>query len=253
MTILLTNDDGIHAPGLRAIYSVLKNNGHEVYCIAPASQMSAVGHSITMYTPLRTNDVVEPGFRGISVSGTPADCVKIALRSLLPEIAKVKPDLVVSGINAGANVGIDVLYSGTVSAAIEATLLGVPAVALSCAVPVFDNFAPHAKYSAEFIEKKLWQKIPNPITLNINFPAVPFNESKKLQTCPLSCAAYNDEFNKRVDPHKQPYYWLTGNLPCESNNESDRALLNRGHITLTPLSFNLTDVGALGLLSSIGS
>ena len=127
MDILLTNDDGIRAVGLRALYAALVKAGHRVHVAAPMTEQSAVGHSVTLFSPLRVREVEEPGFSGLGISGTPADCVKLALSHLLPK----KPDMIVSGINAGANVGVDVLYSGTVSAATEGALAGIPAMAVS--------------------------------------------------------------------------------------------------------------------------
>ncbi len=242
MRILLTNDDGIQAVGLRALYFAMKQAGHEVHCVAPVTEMSAVGHALTMATPLRTKRFVENGFRGVGVHGTPVDCVKMALGALMDE----PPDVVVSGINSGANVGVDILYSGTVSAATEGALMDLPALAVS-----HDDFNPtdlseQAAYAATLLERLDWASLPRGLVLNLNFPKVPLGQAKELRVCPHTKASYHDWYEKRVDPRGRDYYWLVGELPMEKVSAgTDKDLLSKGHVTLTPLRFNFNDDQAL--------
>ena len=238
MRILLTNDDGIQAVGIRDLYKELVAAGHDVHVVAPISEQSAVGHAITIASPLRVKEFAENGFRGLGVSGTPADCVKLALTTLIAE----PPDVVVSGINAGANVGVDILYSGTVSAATEGALMGFPAVAVSA-----DDYTPtdmreQGRFTAGFLAQKPWEAAPPRCVLNLNFPAIPVAKSPGLRLCPPTPAVYNDWYVTRQDPRGRNYYWLTGVIPSETlSPETDRALLTEGFITLSPLRFDFTD------------
>ena len=247
MDILLTNDDGIQAVGLRDLYHALVRAGHEVHVVAPVTEQSAVGHAVTLSSPLRVKAVEEDSFRGLGVSGTPADCVKMALSSLLD----VTPELIISGINNGANVGVDILYSGTVSAATEGALTGLPALAVSV-----DDFHPadlreQAEYVARFVGRQKWPDLPRRCVLNLNFPSLPMAESKGLRLCPQTEAVYEDGYDRRIDPRGGTYYWLTGQIPPERlKPESDRALLSQGYITLTPLRFDFTDWDLLERLQS---
>lgn len=248
MRILLTNDDGIQANGLRALYHGLLEAGHDVRVVAPVTEQSAVGHAITISMPLRVKIFNEENFQGQGVYGTPADCVKLGVTALLTE----QPDLVVSGINAGANVGVDILYSGTVSAATEGALLGCPALAVS-----YDSFAQdadlssQAAYAAMLIERIDWKRIPQQTVLNLNFPACDFEESRPLKLCRHTRAMYHDWYDQRHDPRGRPYYWLDGVIPADKlSPDSDRALLTQGHITLTPLRFDFTDTKTLDSLES---
>ena len=238
MRILLTNDDGIQAVGIRHLYKGLVAAGHDVLVAAPISEQSAVGHAITIASPLRVKEFCENGFQGLGVSGTPADCVKLALTTLMAE----KPDLVVSGINAGANVGIDILYSGTVSAATEGALMGYPAVAVSD-----DNFAPsdltaQGEYVAAFIAGRPWEAAPPRCVLNLNFPNLPIKRTKGLKVCKQTDVVWHDWYEEAKDPRGNTYWWLNGEIPeAAVVPDSDYALLNAGHITLTPLRFEFTD------------
>lgn len=242
MDILLTNDDGIRATGLRALYAALTAAGHRVHVAAPMTEQSAVGHAVTLFSPLRVREVEERGFSGLGVSGTPADCVKLALSHLLPKL----PDLIVSGINAGANVGVDVLYSGTVSAATEGALAGVPALAVSV-----DDFHPEelsaqAAFTAELLTRPFWKNFPRQCVLNLNFPAGKLDRAKGLKVCAQTSITYRDWYDERKDPRGNAYYWLCGVIPPESvAPDSDRGLLSRGYITLTPLTFDLTHAAYL--------
>jgi 5'-nucleotidase len=250
MKILLTNDDGIQAAGLRSLYNALLSAGHEVHVVAPVTEMSAVGHAVTLAAPLRVKIFDEKGFYGQGVSGTPADCVKLGLTTLLES----PPDLVVSGINAGANVGVDILYSGTVSAATEGALMGVPALAVS-----HDSFGPadltsQGEFTASFIARVDWRELPKHCVLNLNFPDMPVRESKGLKVCPQTRAGYEDWYDERVDPRGRKYYWLTGVIPPERVSPGkDRALLSDGYMTLTPLRFDFTDRDTMEKLAYLAS
>lgn len=250
MRILLTNDDGIHAVGLRAMHQALAAAGHEVRVVAPLTEQSAVGHAVTMSVPLKARPIKENGFSGLGVTGTPVDCVKLGLTTLLEGEAM---DLVVSGINAGANVGVDILYSGTVAAATEAALMGFPALAVS-----MDDFAPRdlsaqAGFAADLAARIPWAELPGQCMLNLNFPVHAWEEVKGLRLCPQTSAAYHDWYVARQDPRGNAYYWLEGEIPKgKVAAGTDRALLWEGWMTLTPLRFDFTDRGALERLGKAG-
>lgn len=249
MNILLANDDGIQAVGLRALYYALVEAGHDVQVVAPVTEQSAVGHAVTLSMPIRVKDFREDKFVGKGVYGTPVDCVKLGLTTLMDE----PPDLVLSGINAGANVGVDILYSGTVSAATEGALMELPSMAVS-----MDNFNPmdlsgQARYCADLLPKIPWKELPPKCVVNLNFPNRPIEEAKELVVCPHTRAPYKDWYDTRQDPRGRPYYWLDGAIPPERiSADRDRALLTEGHITLTPLHFDFTDREALSLLQGQG-
>ncbi|MBG0789314.1 MAG: 5'/3'-nucleotidase SurE [Desulfovibrionaceae bacterium] len=248
MNILLANDDGIQAVGLRALYFALKEAGHTVHVVAPVTEQSAVGHAVTMFMPVRVKRFKEDGFVGLGVYGTPVDCVKLGLSTLLED----KPDLVLSGINAGANVGVDILYSGTVSAATEGALAEISSMAVSV-----DDFNPvdlagQARYTAGLLPRIPWDDLPRKCVLNLNFPKLSVEEAGELVLCPHTRASYTDWYATREDPRGRPYYWLDGAIPPERiSPDRDRALLTKGHITLTPLHFDFTDRETLGLLKDM--
>ena len=237
MNILLTNDDGIQAVGLRALYAALREAGHGVQVVAPMTEQSAVGHSLTVFQALRAKEFREPDFEGLGLHGTPTDCVKLALSRLLPWT----PDMVMSGINAGANVGTDILYSGTVAAATEGAHSGLPAVAVSC-----DNFRPtdlreQARHAVALAEKLPWDRLPQRCVVNLNYPDLPMSETRGVRVCPQTTALWKDEYVERLDPRGNRYWWLTGSIRAEDVNAgSDRALLSKGHVTVTPLRFDFT-------------
>lgn len=242
MDVLLTNDDGIHALGLRAMYRALLRAGHRVRVVAPLTEQSAVGHAITLSLPLRIKEIVEPHFEGIGVFGTPVDCAKLALSTLLD----TPPDVLISGINNGANVGVDILYSGTVSAATEGALADIPSLAVS-----IDNFHPtnldaQADYAVRLAQEMDWPSLPQRCLLNLNFPDLPLERTKGLRLCPQTQAVYYDVYDKRTDPRGGGYFWLHGEIPAnEVGENTDRGLLSQGFITLTPLRFDFTDQVAL--------
>lgn len=245
MKILLTNDDGIQAVGLRALYRSFLKAGLDVQVVAPVAEQSAVGHAVSLSSPLRVKKFEEDGFTGLGVYGTPVDCVKLGLTTLLKE----KPDVVVSGINSGANVGVDILYSGTVSAATEGALMGFPAMAVS-----YDNFNPvdlseQGDYCAEMLHKIPWSTLEEKTVINLNFPAVPIKEAKELTVCRHTRVSWQDWYEVREDPRGRPYYWLDGIMPKEKISAgTDRDLLTKGHVTVTPLRFDFTDRDAISTL-----
>ena len=234
--ILLTNDDGIHAPGLAAMERQLRLLG-EVHVVAPATEQSGVAHSITYLTPLIVKEVYHGQTRwGWAVEGSPADCVKIAVDKLLPRA----PDLVVSGINGGLNAGINVLYSGTVAAAIEGAFFGITSVAVSLE---FDEQAPFdraARLARIVIEQILSQKDDRARLYNLNMPLAALAGTPEVRTVPMDVTPYGDTYEERQDPWGRDYYWATFNQPANSGTETDLTVLGRGHVSLTPLGFDMT-------------
>ncbi len=243
MDVLLTNDDGIRAPGLRAMYAALREAGHNVRVVAPMRQQSGVGHSLTVFEPLRAMQFEEPDFTGTGVYGTPTDCVKLALGRLLPR----RPDMVISGINAGPNVGPDILYSGTVGAATEAAHEELPSLAVSyddrqgCA-----DLLPQARQAVALAQRIDWTRLGPRRVVNLNYPAGALDQAKGLRVCPQTSAVWKNVYLERFDPRGAPYWWLEGEIPAHTINAgSDKDLLNRGYITVTPLRFDFTDQAGL--------
>jgi 5'-nucleotidase len=250
MFILLTNDDGITAPGLVAMYRELLKLG-EVQVIAPQAVQSAAGHGITVSTPLLTSRVtVENAFTGIAVDGSPADCVKLAVNQLLPR----KPDLVISGINSGANVGINVIYSGTVAAAIEAAFLGLPAIAMSLyrRNDVETDYARAAVLARGVIEQIVQAGLHPGQVVSVNLPALPADQPPAGIRVVRQCTRpWVDTYERRKDPRGQDYFWNTSIFTLStSDDDTDVAALRDGWITVTPLQFDLTEYRLLGDWSS---
>jgi|Deesub1362B_J571_1020462.scaffolds.fasta_scaffold06332_2 5'-nucleotidase len=245
--ILLVNDDGIYAPGLAALAKEIRKIG-EVFIVAPASEQSAVGHAITLLSPLRVWPFYKNGeFFGYAVSGTPADCVKIAYWALLEE---KKPDLVISGINHGSNTGINVIYSGTASAATEGTILGIPSFAISIATYEEVDFSFAARFARKLATIVLEKGLPPRTFLNVNIPPVPEEEIRGVAITRQGMAVYREKFDRRVDPHKKTYYWLTGhkiNLEKEPPDADDVAIM-QNKISITPIHYDLTNYEALNEL-----
>ncbi|MCX6354672.1 MAG: 5'/3'-nucleotidase SurE [Candidatus Aureabacteria bacterium] len=237
MKILLTNDDGIHAPGLYALSLEIKKIG-DVSIVAPAVERSAVGHAITVVDPLRVTEVRRDGeIYGLAVSGTPADCVKIAIKTLLPK----RPDLVISGINQGPNTGINVIYSGTVSAATEATMLGIPAFAISLDSFKSAEFAYAAEFAAKLALKMREAPLPAGVLLNVNVPAIPKEKIRGVQVTRQGIARFTEEFHERVDPRGRTYWWLGGELEDGKAEEgTDSAALHEGMVSVTPIHYDMT-------------
>jgi 5'-nucleotidase len=240
--ILLTNDDGVYAPGLAAIERELRGLG-EVCLVAPATEQSGVGHSITYLTPLIVKEVFHGGRRwGWAVEGSPADCVKLGITELCPR----QPDLVVSGINSGLNAGINVLYSGTVAAAIEGAFFGITSVALSLEFDEHARFDRAARLARSVIQQTLEKKGPQPQLYNVNIPTAALNGTPRLSTVPMDVNRYGDKFQRRTDPWGRDYYWLTGSPPeVTAGDETDLSALAKGHVTLTPLDYNMSRQSAL--------
>lgn len=240
MRILLTNDDGIHAPGLRAMRKELQKLG-EVIVVAPAGEQSAVGHSVTLLTPLIIQEVYDEqrSFLGWAVEGRPADCVKLALLELLPD----PPDLIVSGMNAGSNAGINVLYSGTVAAAIEGAFYNQTSIAVSLEYtkPKPLDFATAASYGRQVIEQILKHQPARGSLININIPSLEKGPVRGIRVVPQNIAPYVERFDRRVDPRGRTYFWTSGVLECpEPHPDTDVTALDESYITVTPLQFNLT-------------
>ncbi|MBN1541489.1 5'/3'-nucleotidase SurE [candidate division KSB1 bacterium] len=239
MKILLTNDDGIGAPGLAALVKSVSELG-EVFVAAPATEMSAVGHAITLSDPLKVKEYFKNGdFFGYAVTGTPADSVKIAYWVLLKDVPK--PDLLISGINLGSNTGINTIYSGTVSAATEGAILGIPSFAISLATFKNPDFSVAARFAQKLIPRLLENPLPQGVFLNVNIPAVKEEEIRGVQITRQGLANYGEEYHVRTDPRNINYYWLTGEKMDIETDETvdDRAILNN-YISITPIHYDLT-------------
>jgi 5'-nucleotidase len=235
--ILLTNDDGIDAHGLHALFLALKGFG-EITVVAPSIERSAVGHAITLSDPLRVDYHEKDGsFFGYAVNGTPADCVKIACGAILSSM----PDMVISGINLGPNTGINTIYSGTVSAATEGSILGIPSFAVSLGTFQNPDFRYAAKFGRKLAEKLVGKTLPRGVSLNVNVPACRENEIQGVQITRMSLALYEENFDKRVDPRGRIYYWLTGQRNhFETDLSVDVAALHANKISITPIHYDLT-------------
>lgn len=237
--ILVSNDDGVHAPGLIALAAALEVLG-EVYVVAPDRERSAVGHALTLHRPLRVDRV---GVRRFAVNGTPSDCVNLGVLGILP----VRPDIVVAGVNAGANLGDDVTYSGTVSAAMEGSLLGVPSLAVSLAEPEEDaDFGPAARAAAELARLTLQDRAGGVMFLNIN---VPRGRPRGMRLTRLGRRVYSETVKEERDPRGKLYYWIGAGPPAwEAAPDTDFAAVRAGYIAVTPLSLDLTSYEAIRVL-----
>ncbi|MCX7819532.1 MAG: 5'/3'-nucleotidase SurE [Kiritimatiellae bacterium] len=240
--ILVTNDDGIHAPGIRELARALRPLGR-VTIVAPDTERSAVGHAITLSDPIKMRAVRDDGrLVGYAVGGTPADSVKLAVCALL----RRRPDLVVSGINLGPNAGIAVLYSGTVSAATEGTLLHIPSLAIS--LNTFDQpqWATAARAAAELANGLLRHPLPRGVLLNVNVPNLPWEQIRGYAPARMARSRFVEVFHRRRDPRGNLYFWMDGYLETDGPREgTDLKLLADGWITLTPVHFDLTHHRAL--------
>lgn len=243
MNILLTNDDGYFAPGIQALYDALSHDtAYQISIVAPETQKSASGHAITLSEPLFISKYpLNHGLTGYAVRGNPADCVKLAIQGeIIP-----RPDLVISGINNGPNLGTDVFYSGTVSAAMEGVLLGIPALAVSLASFSISNYKPAAQFIAKNL--KLFV-VPERGLLNINIPPIPKREWKGVRVTKLGKAVYENVFDHRKAPHGKEYYWQAGTLAPEKDHDTDLFAIQEGYVSLTPMHCDLTDYAQLKLL-----
>ncbi|RTL13550.1 MAG: 5'/3'-nucleotidase SurE [Flavobacteriaceae bacterium] len=247
--ILVTNDDSIVAPGIRALIEVMKELG-EVVVVAPDSPQSAMGHAITINNTLKLEKVhldkdLEQEY---SCSGTPVDCVKIAVN----EILKRKPDLCVSGINHGSNSSINVIYSGTMSAAVEAGIEGIPAIGFSLLDYSWDaDFEPIKSHIKQITSEVLKNGLPEGVILNVNFPKLSKEEIKGVKICRQAKAMWQEEFDKRTNPQGKEYYWLTGKfVNLDKGTDTDEWALENGYISIVPVQFDLTAHHAMQQLNS---
>jgi 5'-nucleotidase len=249
MHILVTNDDGVHAPGLLALVQEMKKIG-QVTVLAPDRNWSASGHVKTMERPLRVKETqLADGTPALASDGAPSDCVALALLGLIKE----KIDLVVSGINPNANIGHDVTYSGTVTAAMEASIAGIPGLAFSLDRALESthepDYGPCARIAARLVQQLAAQQSIGDILLNVNVPGLPEDQIKGIQITRLGMRIYRDELVTRLDPRNRPYYWIGGEFPISlPENGTDAGALHAGYISVTPLSLDLTDEKGLDRL-----
>jgi 5'-nucleotidase len=239
MRILISNDDGVFAEGIAALAESLQAVG-EVFVVAPDRQRSAAGHGITLHKPLYVEQVtIGNGIRAHAVSGTPADCVKFGIYRIMKD---APPDIVVSGINAGSNLGTDVLYSGTVSAAIEGAVQGFPAIAVSqCGLAPY-NYDNAAKFMPKLVQQVVREGLEPETVLNVNVPPLGEGESLKgVRITTLGTRRYHNNYEERMTPHGKPYYWLSGDLKDLPNApDSDIVAVKEKYISVSPLHFDLT-------------
>ena len=246
MRILLTNDDGIFAPGLAAMERALRRLG-DVQVVAPSTEQSGVGHAITFLTPLTAKEVFDgERSRGWAVDGSPADAVKLGISQFCPH----RPDLVVSGINSGLNAGINVLYSGTVAAAIEGAFFGITSVAVSLEWDEHANFARASEIALDVLRGLLDRRPPAGSLFNVNIPTSALSGAPQLRVVPMSVVRYGEAFERRTDPRGRAYYWATNEPPPPpSPHDSDVTALAAGAVTLTPLDYDLTHRSAVDTLA----
>lgn len=238
-TILISNDDGINSEGLHKLHETLKELG-EVFVVAPDRDQSAVSHSLSLYRPLRIEQISDNVY---TVDGTPTDCVNIAVNGILKDR---KIDIVVSGINKGENLGDDITYSGTVSAAMEGALLGVPSMAVSLATKVDFNFEAAAYYSKLIAEYVLHSKLPTSTILNVNVPHMPQGDIRGILVTRQGKRVYGEPVVEKVDPRGKKYYWIGGyELGSIDIENSDIAAVKGGYVSVTPIGLDLTDYGFL--------
>jgi 5'-nucleotidase len=258
MKLLISNDDGISALGIRTLANGLAEVGHNVTVVCPDRERSATGHGLTMHQPIRAEiveSVFHPAVHAWACDGTPSDCVKLALWALLES----PPDLVLSGINQGANLGTEILYSGTVSAAMEGMIEGIPSIAFSLTSHTHKDFQPAAKFAQLLVEQIAAQPLPEVMLLNVNIPAVKWEDIAGVTLTRQGVRRYVDVFDKRVDPRGKTYYWLTGEvledvepptgLNMPQNIPIDVNVIRKNYISITPLQYNLTYGNALQQLS----
>lgn len=251
MHILISNDDGIFSLGIRTLANTMAHYGHQVTVVAPDRERSATGHGLTLHHPIRA-DIIEgifaPEVTAWSCSGTPSDCVKLGLSAVLEE----KPDFVLSGINQGSNLGTDILYSGTVSAAMEGTIDGITSIAFSLTSFTKKEFQPAANYAVKLIQQLIDNPLPDVTLLNVNIPCVSEKDIAGVKITRQGIRRYIENFQKRLDPRGRSYYWLAGELIQEIEQPehiylppdlpTDVQANKENYITITPLQYNLTDV-----------
>ncbi|UAY51469.1 5'/3'-nucleotidase SurE [Ferruginibacter albus] len=237
--ILITNDDGITAPGIRNLVEAVKGLG-KIVVVAPDKAQSGMGHAITIGQPLRMNKVeLFDDIEAWQTSGTPVDCVKLAVDKILHR----KPDICLSGINHGANHSINVIYSGTMSAAMEAAIESIPSIGFSLLDYRFEaDFTASRFYIRKIVEKVLSQKNEKHFLLNVNIPSVPLKEIKGVKVCKQAYAKYEEDFTERLDPQGKKYYWLTGEfVNFDKGKDTDVWALQNSYISVVPVQFDLTN------------
>ena len=235
--ILVTNDDGVYAPGILALSNAMHNVG-EVHVVAPLAEKSAVGHAITVSDPLRVTKADRNGqFFGYAVNGTPADCVKIAVKCILNK----KPDLVISGINQGSNTATNVIYSGTVSAAAEGVILGIPSIAVSLTSFSRQEFDYAAKVALQVSLQVLKKGLPPRTLLNVNVPAIPEADIEDVVATRQGMGRYEEVFDKRTDPQNRTYYWMAGKrMILDTDDDIDDVVVMNNKVSVTPIQYDLT-------------
>jgi 5'-nucleotidase len=242
LNLLITNDDGIYAPGIFAIKQALEKIA-DVLVVAPETERSAVGHAITLSDPLRVSEIQKDNsFFGYAVNGTPADCVKLGLRCL----SEKSIDVVVSGINMGPNTATNIIYSGTVSAAAEAVIMGVPGLAIS--LTSFDT--PEFEYSCslaqQLVKKIVDNGLPEGTLLNVNIPPLPPEEIEGIVITRQGKGRYEESFDKRIDPNNRTYYWMTGKrMNLDHEDDVDDVVVRQKKVSITPVRYELTDMDML--------
>ncbi len=247
--ILVTNDDGVTAPGLRALVTAMSELG-EVVIVAPDSPQSGMGHAITINNLLRLDQLREhENHKWYQCSGTPVDCVKIAIDKILHR----KPDLCVSGINHGSNSSINVIYSGTMSAAMEGAIEGIPSIGFSLLNYALDaDFSGAIKYAKKIARNVLEHGLPEGTLLNVNIPKNPVSEIKGVKVCRQAMAKWEEKFDERLDPNKRKYYWLTGKFINYDNGEdTDEWALKNGYVSVVPVQFDFTAHHAISFLNKL--
>ncbi len=254
MNILISNDDGIAANGIRALTEELSKK-HNVYVIAPDRERSAAGHSLTLHTPLRVEELDE-GKNGAKrtwvTTGTPGDCVKIGINAILSK--EEQPDFVISGINHGPNLGADILYSGTVSCAMEGAMLGVPSIALSLASMTadYEDFKFSARFTCSLLEKLKNFQFPKKCILNVNVPKLDTEDIAGVAITELGRKMFTDAYEKRVDPRGKVYYWMAGELINEPDDApTDIAAVRNNKISITPVTYEMTRTKTMATLDKL--
>jgi len=238
MRILICNDDGIHAPGISVLAGAAKGFG-EIHVIAPDVERSAAGHAITLADPIKSTPVDKNGgFFGYGIGGTPADCIKLAVCAILKD---TPPDLVLSGINLGSNTGISVIYSGTVSAATEGVVLGIPGVAFSLCTYTNPEWEMAGRVAKEITQKIIETPMPSGVLLNVNMPNLPYEQLKGIKVTRMGRSRFIERFLKRLDPRGRTYYWLDGELEVHDDGDDiDIHAVRDGYVSITPIHLDLT-------------
>lgn len=242
--ILIVNDDGISAPGISALIEAAAPFG-QIVVVAPDKPQSGMGHAVTLNTAIRVNSWEKEGIRYHSCSGTPVDCVKMGVSKLLPK----KPDLILSGINHGANSSINVIYSGTMSAAIEGAMEGIPSIGFSlCNHSIEANFE-SSKVIVSQILKKMFANSPQPLCLNVNIPDIPYELIQGIKVCRQANGCWEEDFDERTDPSGKKYYWLTGKFVTEdTSNDTDEWALKNNYVSVVPIQFDFTNYNIINKL-----